>query len=75
MHEASPRGGVHWATLVYYYLAALIGLVTMIVGAIVFVSALVAGEAEVSLGGLLSGAVGAPVFLWHLREARRREGL
>ena len=87
-----------WVTLLYYYLAALTGLVIVIVGAIMAVNSGVdaiffekpqppaeqdfycydcpndRGDAlEDAVKGALTAAVGFPIFLWHIRNARRKE--
>lgn len=117
MAEETRRG--RWIPLVYYYLAAAIGLTIMLVGLIgglhgLVKSAIPAIADEVrfadverpigpdgrreeisepererrkaeaienarlsgfaaALEGLVTAAVGAPVFFWHVRQARRRE--
>lgn len=100
-----------WVTLLYYYVAALIGLIIVIVGILIALHALLdviffedplegltsdsstvtsgdtvqfaelpgpfspsrGDKAKLILRGLVTAAVGAPVFWWHLREARRSE--
>jgi hypothetical protein len=96
-----------WATYVYYYLAALVGLFVIVSGAVNIAQGLTtaifpedeptfnadlggsgvdlfsSGQFETrdteaglrdAVGGILTVAVGVPVFWWHLNEARRREG-
>lgn len=108
--DAAGRPRPSWATFVYYYLAALIGLIVIVTGAVNIAQGLTTaifppdtGLAYVTgpgggvdlfpsdpfsrfeevdrtdglrdaLEGLLTAAVGVPVFWWHLNEARRREG-
>jgi hypothetical protein len=97
--EANQARKSSWVTLLYYYLAALTGLVIVIVGAIMAVNSGVdaiffeppaqpsaeqnvycydcpndRGDAlEDALKGALTAAVGFPIFLWHIRNARRKE--
>lgn len=89
--------GRSWIALVYYYIAALIGLVIVITGAIIAVNSAVdalffdpppeqqefvyydeddrGDHLESALKGLLTAAVGAPIFWWHVRQARRTDQL
>lgn len=97
--DATPTRKSSWVTLLYYYLAALTGLVIVIVGAIMAVNSGVdaiffeppeqssteqdfycydcpndRGDAlEDALKGALTAGVGFPIFLWHIRNARRKE--
>ena len=88
-----------WVSLLYYYLAALTGLIIVITGAIMAINAGVdaiffepvdrpdgeeffcygcaddrGDELKEALKGALVALVGWPIFLWHIRHARRREG-
>jgi hypothetical protein len=69
----APERRTHWATFVYYYIGAFVGLLVMTISLIIVVVAIVGGDGDAVLGGLLSAAVGVPVFWWHLDQARRRE--
>lgn len=71
----APERKVHWASFVYYYIGAFTGLVVMITGAIMLVAAVVDGNGDLALAGILVALVGAVVFGWHLGQARQRERL
>ena len=79
----------------YFYVAALIGLIIVITGALIAVNSFVEwiffdqpeprdgfygshedrdDKLQTALQGMLTAAVGAPLFWWHLREARNRGG-
>ena len=93
-----PTTKPSWVSLLYFYLAALTGLIIVIVGAIMAVNSGVdalffepvdrppgedfycygcaddrGDELKEALKGVLVAAVGMPIFLWHIRHARRRE--
>ena len=90
-----------WVTLLYFYLAAIIGLSIMITGTLIAAHALLdvifyegpntnvgmdgsefqmlggvpdrGDEFQTVLRGLVTAAVGFPVFWWHLRQAQRAD--
>jgi Domain of unknown function (DUF5671) len=93
---AQPRR-LSWVGLLYFYAAALIGLITILVGALIAANALIdaiffeapvvpdnefvfsssddrGDKFEEALRGLVTAAIGFPIFWWHIRQARRQEG-